>query len=274
MPLSETLIKRAAAQILKGRLKPPLAIGHLDEDCRPLDLEDSMKIQDALHELLTAKGFGRLAGTKIGCTTNVMQDYLGVPHPCTGGIFDATVQHGAGKLAFDDFLHVGVECEIAVKLGKAILASKVPHTMDSISNAVSAFYPAIEIVDDRYVDFAAREPDWLTWLADDFFGAGIVLGEPVTEWNALRLAELQGSMRINSAEVGTGYGRDIINGHPLEALIWLANTEAERGNDLPEDWIVMLGSIVQTKWAQKGDVVGVAIEGLGEASVHFNGINT
>ena len=71
MPLSESLIKRAAAQILKGRLKPPLAISHLDEDYRPLDLEDSMKIQDALHELLTAKGFGRLAGTKIGCTTNV-----------------------------------------------------------------------------------------------------------------------------------------------------------------------------------------------------------
>ena len=70
MPLSETLIKRAAAQILKGRLKPPLAIGHLDEDCRPLDLEDSMKIQDALHELLTENGYGRLEGTKIGCTTN------------------------------------------------------------------------------------------------------------------------------------------------------------------------------------------------------------
>ena len=267
--LSETSLKRAALRILKGRLKPPEAIGQLDRDCQPIDAEDSMAIQDALHELLTANGYGYLVGTKIGCTTNVMQDYLGVPHPCTGGIFDSMVQHGAGEFEFDGFLHVGVECELAVKLGKAILASEAPHTMESISNAVSAFFPAIEIVDDRYVDFVAREPDWRTWLADDFFGAGIVLGKPVTEWHALDLAALQGSMRINSAEVGTGYGRDIIKGHPLEALIWLANFEAGQGHDLPSDWIVMLGSIVQTKWVEKGDIVSVVIEGLGEASTHF-----
>ena len=104
---------------------------------------------------------------------------------------------------------------------------------------------------------------------DDFFGAGIVLGEPITEWRRLDLAAVHGSMSISGVEVGTGHGRDIINGHPLEALAWLANAEAVRGRDLPADWIVMLGSIVQTKWVGKNDVVAVEIGELGQASARF-----
>jgi len=198
-----------------------------------------------------------------------MQDYLGVPHPCAGGIFATTVQHEVGRFEFNSFHHAGVECEIAVKLKSKIPASGAPHTIGSISEAIGAFFPAIEIVDDRYVDFSAREPDWRIWLADDFFGAGIVLGAPVFNWYALDLPMVLGSLIINDVEVGMGQGRDIINGHPLEALVWLANFEAKRGRDLPKDWIIMLGSIVQTKWVTMGDIVAAEIEGLGEVSAHF-----
>jgi len=254
---------------VKGRLHPPVSIGHLAPDCRPADAADSMAIQDAVHELLTTGGHGCVVGTKIGCTTKVMQEYLGMSHPCAGGIFDTTIQHGAGEFEFDTFLHVGVECEIAVRLGSPIRAAAAPHTIQSVSHSVMALFPAIEIVDDRYVDFVAREPDWRTWVADDFFGAGIVLGEPVTDWRGLDLAAVRGSMSINGQEVGSGVGRDIINGHPLAALEWLANAEAVRGRDLPAGWVVMLGSVVQTRWVAKGDVVAVEIAGLGAASARF-----
>ena len=55
-------------------------------------------------------------------------------------------------------------------------------------------------------------------------------------------------MVINGEEVGDGYGRDIINGHPLEALAWLANEQSSLGREIPKGWIVLLGSVVQTKW--------------------------
>jgi 2-keto-4-pentenoate hydratase len=269
MALSETSVKRAAAQLVKGRLQPPSPIGHLPCECHPVDLSDSMAIQEAVHELLAANGYGSVIGTKIGCTTKVMQDYLGMTHPCAGGIFESTVHHEAGEFEFGAFLHVGVECEIAVKLGSDIQAAAAPHSIESVSDAVAAFFPAIEVVDDRYVDFIAREPDWRTWVADDFFGAGIVLGKPMTQWADLDLANVQGSMRINGIEVGSGHGRDIINGHPLEALLWLANAEAARGRDLPAHWIVMLGSVVQTQWINRGDAVDIEIEGLGKACARF-----
>ena len=146
MTLSETSVRRAAAHIVKGRSQPPSPIGYLPRECEPVDAIDSMAIQDAVHELLTAIGYGSVVGTKIGCTTKVMQDYLGMTNPCAGAIFDTTVHHEAGQFEFDSFLHVGVECEIAVKLGSDLQAAAGPHSIESVSDAVAAFFPAIEIV--------------------------------------------------------------------------------------------------------------------------------
>ena len=269
MPFSIAHLDDAAQRLQQGRAHPPRPIGNLPAHLQPQGIDDAMAIQDALHRRLVEAGYGHLVGTKIGCTTPVMQEFLGMPHPCAGGIFDSTVRFQDGSFDFDSFLHVGVECEIAVKLGTAICASDVPHTRDSVSHAVSALFAAIEIVDDRYVDFGRRVPDSRTWVADDFFGAGIVLGEAVNAWQQLDLAGLEGVMRINGTEVGRGFGRDIIHGHPLEALVWLANETSRCGRELPAGWIVMLGSVVQTKWVARGDTVEVDITGLGNARARF-----
>lgn len=263
----------AARLILQGRAQPSRPIGQLPSRLRPGNVDDAMAIQDAVHQLLAESGYGQLAGTKIGCTTRVMQDYLGMEHPCSGGIFDRTIRRGQGTYDFDAFLHVGVECEIAAVLESPVRAADAPHNLARVSKCVAALFPAIEIVDDRYVDFAERIPDWRTWVADDFFGAGAVLGEPVSNWSNLDLPSLRGDMRINGSPVGSGHGRDIINGHPLQALVWLANDLAQRDRDLPAGWIIMLGSVVQTKWVGAGDHVEVEIDGLGRAAARFEAID-
>ena len=45
-----------------------------------------------------------------------------------------------------------------------------------VAGAVEAYMPAIEIVDERYADWPRTEA--ATLIADDFFAAGCVLGEP------------------------------------------------------------------------------------------------
>ena len=125
---------------------------------------------------------------------------------------------------------------------------------------------AIEVVDDRYVDY--RSLDTPTLIADDFFNAAWVLGEPVESWREIDLARVSGRMTINGDEVGTGAGGDIL-GHPLAALAWLANALAARGRSLAAGEFVLLGSVVQTRWVEAGDLVEVEIEGLGQASCHF-----
>jgi len=267
LPIAD--LDTAARLLRRGRSQPPTPIGLLPDHLQPRHIDHAMAIQEVLHRQLTQAGHGQLVGTKIGCTTAVMQEFLGIEHPCAGGIFDSTVRQRDGLFDFDSFVHVGVECEIAVRLGTALCADDAPHTRTSVSHAVAALFAAIEIVDDRYVDFTRRIPDGRTWVADDFFGAGAVLGEAISDWRRLDLPQIEGVMTINGREVGRGLGRDIIRGHPLEALVWLANEAARRGHDLPADWIVLLGSVVQTKWVAEGDTVDVEIAGLGGARARF-----
>jgi 2-keto-4-pentenoate hydratase len=124
----------------------------------------------------------------------------------------------------------------------------------------------IEVVDDRYTDW--RSLDTPTLIADDFFHAGVVLGPTGTDWRQLDLAGITGRMFINDEEVGQGRGGDVL-GHPFVPLVWLANQLARYGQGLRAGELVMTGSIVATRWVQKGDRVAVVLEGLGTARVDF-----
>lgn len=256
---------RAAALLCAARIERRRFDG-LPETCRPADEAAAYAVQEALHDRLTAEGWGALAGHKIGCTTPVMQRFLSIARPCAGGVFAPTVQHERGVFRHADYLHVGVECEIAVRLAQDLPAEGAPYDRASVAAAVGACMAAIEVVDDRYTDY--RSLDAPTLLADDFFNAGCVLGAPLEAWRELDLVALRGRMTINGVEVGTGTGGDIL-GHPLAALAWLANARAARGRYLEAGEFVLLGSVVETRWVTAGDLVEVEIEGLGSARAEF-----
>jgi 2-keto-4-pentenoate hydratase len=256
---------RAAALLAEARLSRR-ARAMLPGECRPRDPVAAYAVQDALHARLTASGLGPIAGHKIGCTTPVMQRFLGIASPCAGGIFATTIHRERADLRFDDFLHVGVECEIAVRLGADLPARAAPFTAEGVGSAVDACMAAIEVVDDRWVDY--KRVDTPSLIADDFFNAACVLGPPLEAWRALDLTAVAGTTRINGAEVGRGRGADVM-GHPLAALAWLANNLAERGRGLGAGEIVLTGSVVETRWVARGDDIVVSLSGLGEARVRF-----
>ncbi|WP_430515663.1 hypothetical protein, partial [Inquilinus limosus] len=108
----------AAAGILADHRLRPDAFPGLPEALRPGDLAEARRLQDATHERLSAAGLGSRVGWKIGCTTPVMQRFLGIPEPCEGGIFQANVQAGPGRFPAAAHRRIGVECEIAVRLGR------------------------------------------------------------------------------------------------------------------------------------------------------------
>jgi 2-oxo-3-hexenedioate decarboxylase/2-keto-4-pentenoate hydratase len=238
----------------------------LPADCRPREERDGYGIQEVLHGLLTGAGLGPVAGHKIGCTTPVMQAFLGIDHPCAGGVLAATVHRGEARVPHRDYVRVGVECEIAVRLGADLGPASAPFDRSGVEPAVEAVLAGMEIVDDRYRDY--RTFDVPTLIADDFFSAGCVLGPPVARWRDLDLPALRGVTRLNGAEVGRGEGRAVM-GHPLEALAWLANLRARLGLGLRAGEFVLLGSVVETRWVSPGDEVTVGVEGLGEVRATF-----
>jgi 2-keto-4-pentenoate hydratase len=254
-------VRAAAAFLAEARLGRTRMSG-LPPELRPADVAAAYRVQDALHVALAGAGLGPLAGYKIGCTTPVMQQYLKIDHPCAGGVFAARVYRDAACLRHGAFVRVGVECEIAVLLGRDLPRRDRPYAPAEVAPAVEACAPAVEIVDDRWLDYGAV--DTPTLIADDFFNSGCVLGPPCRFDPALDLASVRGAMSVNGRGVGRGTGTDAL-GSPLHALAWLASA---RGG-LKAGEFVLTGSMVQTYWAARGDTCAVELEGLGAACVSF-----
>jgi 2-keto-4-pentenoate hydratase len=227
--------------------------------------DEAYATQAALQSLM-AKTHGHVAGYKIALTTPVMQQMVGFHSPIAGAILAGTVYSSPVTLARADYVRLGIECEIAVQLGKTLPAAQAPYRRDQVDDAVAAVMPAFELIDDRQADYAQLASHVLTLIADNAWNAGVVLGVPLQGWRRVDLTAARGVMFINGTMVGEGYGRDVL-GHPMDALLWLANMLAQQGKSLSEDMIVMTGSIVATKFVTSGDTVGLSIGGLGEVQL-------
>jgi 2-oxo-3-hexenedioate decarboxylase/2-keto-4-pentenoate hydratase len=254
-----------AAAWLCGVRQRRAQLDRLPPDLVPRDEAEAYAVQDVLHGCLAGAGWGEVTGYKVGCTTPVMQAYLRISNPCAGAVFASTVQHQHGRFQHAQFVRVGVECEVAVVLAHD-LKSAAPLDRATAARAVEACMAAIEVVDDRYVDYHTL--DTPTLIADDFFGAGCVLGPPLPGFDPLLLSGVRATMSIDDREVGSGVGTDIL-GHPLDALVWLANTMAERGVGLRRGDFVLLGSLVQTHWVAPGQSVVIRNDALGEVRAQF-----
>jgi 2-oxo-3-hexenedioate decarboxylase/2-keto-4-pentenoate hydratase len=256
---------RAAAKTIAAARRNRTLLEPLAGDAAPQTEAEGYRIQDALHGLLAAD-FGAMVGYKIGCTSAVMQQYLDIAHPCSGGVFAKGVHESGASLRAGDYVRVGVECEIAVRLARDLLPTEAPFTAEWVAEAIEAYLPAIEIVDDRYADWQTLGAPML--IADDFFAAGCVLGKPVARSAAPNLLEVAGRAVVDGSEIGRGTGADVL-GHPHNALAWLANHLAADGNGLRAGEIVLTGSLVKTAWLKAGDAVVMELAGLGRVAVTF-----
>jgi 2-keto-4-pentenoate hydratase len=254
-----------AAQAIATARRNRTALAPLAGELAPDDEAEGYLIQRAVHDLMLPYT-GSLVGYKIGCTSAVMQQYLDIPHPCSGGVFERVVHDSGVSLNTENYVRVGVECEIAVRLARDLAPSEEPFTAEWVGEAIDAYHPAIEIVDDRYVKWETLGAP--TLVADDFFAAGCVLGGPVSRLAAPDLLKVAGRALVNGAEAGRGTGADVL-GHPHNALAWLANHLAAEGKGLHAGQIVLTGSLVKTLWLNAGDKVAIELEGLGKVKAEF-----
>ena len=237
----------------------------LDADTLPSSIAEAYDVQREYQSALAAT-YGPVAGYKIAYTTTAVQQATGLTEPCAGVILANNIRHSPASLDSSDYLQVGIECEVAARLGADLPASGAPYDRDGVSEVVDAVMTAFEVVDNRRTEGQERELQLLTTIASNILNAGVVLGEPVTDWRGIHLAGCRGSMTINGELVGEGMGSDVM-GHPLEPLAWLANTLAARGISLSAGMVVITGSIVPPKWLKAGDSATISIDGLGEASL-------
>lgn len=228
----------------------------------PRDVAAGYAVQ---HEVAAALGAIPPAGFKIGATTKQMQAYLGLAHPAAGFVPAGSLNADGFSAPYGQFLGLGVECEVGVRLG-ADLPFR-PTTRTEAEAAVAEVFPAIEIVEKRYGDLA--ELGTPTLIADRVFHASGVLGRPAADWRKLDLGAMRGEMFVDGVSRGGGHGRDLL-GHPMEALAWLAGSgAAEVFGGLKAGQVVWLGSVTPPIWLDGPCEVLVVFEGLGEVRAKF-----
>ncbi len=231
---------------------------------RAAPLEDAYRIQDALHGLMGEAGRGEIAGWKIALTSKAMQQMTGVDQPAAGAIFSTVVHPSPARIDLAAYHHLGVEFEVAVRLGGDLPGSCGPWTRASVADRVVAVLPAFELVEDGDADYKVL--DAFTLIAQNTWNGGVVLGAPVTAWRGLDLEGAVTRCWVNDQPAGQGKTGDAL-GHPFEAVAWLANLLNRRDRMLGHGMIVMTGSSITTKFPGAGDRVSFAIDGLGEVAL-------
>ena len=228
---------------------------NLPPDMAPTTLADAYAAQRALAMRLAPR-LGGVAGLKIATTTRVMQELMGIDHPCGGVIFAANVHASPAQIRLASHVHLMIECELAVRIGSSLPTPPTPYTAETVRPAVSALMPAFELIDDRHADY--KTANALSLIADNCWNAGVVLGAETALEPTMSLSPIVGTVEVNGQPGGTGTTDD-----PLGALAWLANLAAGLGQPLEAGMIVITGSVIPTLPIGLTDQFVFRLDGLG-----------
>jgi 2-keto-4-pentenoate hydratase len=108
------------------------------------------------HERETISRYGgSTLGLKLGGGDLKALAAMGLTGPLRGPIFSAMAQHSPAILRREDFFVCAVEPEIAVRLAKDVGGHPYLLGPEVLAPAIDAVFPALEVADSRYSDFAA-----------------------------------------------------------------------------------------------------------------------
>jgi 2-keto-4-pentenoate hydratase len=221
--MAESARLQAMAQWMWEARARRLPYRNLPDDLRPASIAEAYAAQEAYYRLAEPT-YGAVAGAKIATTTKVMQQLMGINHPCGGAIFSRTIHASPAKLRAADFVNLRIESEIALQLGADLPASAAPWTRARVAPAVAAALPAFELIEDRNADYAKTAA--LSLIVENCWNGGIVTGAP-KRVPLDDLVGVKGRLTVGGKLVGEGAAED-----PCTTLAWLANHVAERGRDL------------------------------------------
>jgi len=236
---------RQAYQNLAGPLEPPT-------------IADAYAVQEELRTLWEPI-HGPVAGLKIAVTTKVMQELMGIDHPCGGMIYARNVHAAPHKLEMGRYMHVVLEFELAVRVERTLAKKATPWSREEVRSEITEVMPAFELIEDRNAVYKETRPT--TLVADNAWNAGIVLGKPVKVPASLELNGLAGHLKTPA---GVREGR---TDDPMGALAWCANLAADRGRPLEAGQVVITGSVIPTLPIAAGETFRFELEGLGSIEI-------
>ena len=195
----------------------------------------------------------KVVGKKIGATSKAVQDMLGVHQPDFGFLTDWMWVAGDIDVDGKALIAPRAEAEIAFILKAPLAGPGV--TVEQVLAATQSIAPCFEIVDSRIADWKISIVDT---VADNASCGVFVLGERRLDPRAFDLPALHVAVTKNGAPLSEGLG-SAVQGHPAQAVAWLANTLGAYGVTLDAGDVILSGSLVPLTPAVKGDVFEVVL---------------
>jgi 2-oxopent-4-enoate/cis-2-oxohex-4-enoate hydratase len=203
-------------------------------------------------------------GKKIGVTSKVVQDMLGVFQPDFGFLTDAMeCPDGAEILIAGNLIQPKAEGEIAFRLRDNLLGPGV--TEQDVLDATATILPCFEIVDSRVDNWKIKIQDT---VADNASCGVYVLGSQEADPRNFDLPQLKMTVYKNGELEAEGLG-SAVQGNPLTAVAWLANTLGKFGIPFEAGEVILSGSLTPFIAIESGDKLHLELDGIGSASCSF-----
>lgn len=260
-------IKQAASDLLEAEAtRQP--IGILSGRHPDMTLDDAYAIQSA--QIAQKLSAGRqIIGWKIGLTSKVMQDALGIDTPDSGVLYDDMMFETGGRVPAGRFIQPRIEAEIAFVM-KAPIDGDV--TRDQVLAATEAVVPSLEILDTRVqrVDPATGQPRKIfDTVADNAANAGIVLGRERHAPGQHDLRWTGAILRKNHEVVATGLGAAVLD-DPVMGIVWLARRMGQYGQRIEAGQVILSGSFIAPLECPSGTVIDADFGPFGSVSISFD----
>ena len=245
-------------------LRTQSTLGPLTEREGNITIEDAYHISlRMLNQRLNLDG-ERIVGKKIGVTSKPVQDMLKVFQPDFGFLTDKMeYADGANIPIAGNMIQPRAEGEIAFRLKRDLVGPGV--TEQDVLDATATITPCFEIVDSRIDNWNIKIQDT---VADNASCGVYVLGTKEVDPRDFDLPNLKMTIFKNGEFNSEGMG-SAVQGNPLTAVAWLANTLGEFGIPFKAGEIILSGSLVPLIPVVAGDEMSLVIEGIGGCRCKF-----
>ncbi|MBE2997103.1 fumarylacetoacetate hydrolase family protein [Nocardiopsis sp. HNM0947] len=254
--------REAAADLLWAAERDRAPVAPLRSTHPGIDAADAYTIQ--LHNIARRTAAGaRVVGHKVGLSSPVMQQMMGVDEPDYGHLLDTMALDAGRPVQADAYCSPRIEVEIAYVLGSALPGAGC--TEQDVLEATAYVVPALELIDSRIRDWDIGIADT---IADNASSAGMVLGTDRARPGGLDPAAIDAALFHDGTRVAEGSTGAVL-GDPTRAVAWLARTVAGFGVKLEAGHVILPGSCTRAVDVRPGGTFSAEFAGLGSVTVRF-----
>ncbi len=227
-----------------------------------ITIEDAYQIQQRMIQRRLDAG-ETIIGKKIGVTSKVVMDMLKVNQPDFGMMTSGMVFNEGEAIDTSTMIAPRAEAEVAFVLKSDLMGPGV--TAADVLRATDCVLPCFEIVDSRIQDWKIKIQDT---VADNASCGVLVLGGRRKSPREIDRALAGMVLEKNGELISTSTGA-AVQGSPVNAVAWLANTLGALGIGLKAGEVILSGSQSPLVPVKAGDSLVCSVGGLGSTSVRF-----